>query len=118
MQKGRELKEMCFAPLVVRIKLINSSRRWLTDVQLRKEKATEKLIEDGPASGDEHQEQGPLVLPDDDSSDGIGGDDSDGSGGAPNEGDAMDWGTEDWTAEPTSEGGMPASRNHPLGLWR
>jgi hypothetical protein len=91
---------------------------WLTDVQLRKEKATEKLIEDGPASGDENQEQEPLVLPDDDSSDGIGGDASDGSGGAPNEGEAMDWGTEDWTAEPTSEGGMPASRQHPLGLWR
>ena len=57
-------------------------------------------------------------MPDDDSSDGIGADDSDGSGGAQNEGDAMDWGTEDWTAEPPSEGGAPASRQYPLALWR
>ena len=46
---------------------------WLTDVQLRKDKATEAIIEDGPASDGEGQEQETLVLPDDDSSEGIGG---------------------------------------------
>ena len=91
---------------------------WLTDVQLRKDKATETIIEDGPGSGDEGQEQEPLVLPDDDTSDGMEGDDSDCSGGAQNDGDAMDWGTEDWNADPTSESAAPASRQHPLALLR
>ena len=91
---------------------------WLTDVQLRKDKATEAIIEDGPASDGEGQEQETLVLPDDDSSEGMGGDDSDCSGGAQHEGDAVDWGTGEWTAEPASEIGASAPRPHPLAFWR
>ena len=91
---------------------------WLTDVQLRKEKAAEIVIEDGPPSDDEAQDEAPLVLSDDDCSDGLEDDDSDSSVGAPHDDDAMDWGTADGNVESARDSLAPAPRQLPLALWR
>ena len=74
--------------------------------QLRKEKATEIVIEEGAASENEGEEQEPLVLPDDDSSDGMSGDESDANEAPPNDDFAIDSGMELWTAEAATEGGI------------
>ena len=90
----------------------------MTDVQLRKEKATEIVIEEGAASENEGEEQEPLVLPDDDSSDGMGSDESDANEETPNDDFAIVSGMEPWAADAATEGGVPTWRQHPLGLWR
>ena len=97
---------------------VDGEEWWLTDVQLRKEKATEIVIEEGAASENESEEQEPLVLPDDDSSDGMGSDESDANEEPPNDDFAIDSGMEPWAADAATEGGVPTWRQHPLGLWR
>ena len=97
---------------------VDGEEWWLTDVQLRKEKATEIVIEEGAASENEGEEQEPLVLPDDDSSDGMGSDESDANEETPNDDFAIVSGMEPWAADAATEGGVPTWRQHPLGLWR
>ena len=96
----------------------NGEEWWLTDVQLRKEKAAEIVIEDGPPSGDEGQDQEPLVLPDDGSSESMEDDGTDSSEGAAHDHGDMDWEPEPWSAQPACGSGAPAPRRFPMALWR
>ena len=90
----------------------------MTDVQVRKEKAAEIVIEDGPPSGDEADEEEPLILSDDGCSDGESDDVSGGSVGAFHDDDAMDCGTADWSVDPARDSGALAPRQLPRALWR
>ena len=93
---------------------------WLTDVQLRKEKATEAVIEDGPLSDDfGADEDEKVLLPDDDTSDGTdGGCSSDSSLGAMDDSSAIELHSASTSSGPTSANAAPVRGSQPCALWR